>query len=242
MDFLDVTFKRDHHNAILNALRTLDGDFLLESKCFFGGGTAITLDLGEYRESIDIGLMCSDVAGYRALRAALAGQTNLNRILREGSELECLRDIRADQYGLRTIVKSQNTSIKFEIVRERRFDLEGSMDARYGLPVLSRPYMYAERLLANSDHWYQSVVHNRDIIDLSVMISRWGPIPDMAWEIAEEAYGDKARSDFDNAVDLIRKPEHIELCADKLRIDDTIVQEIIDLHGGAYPREPSPFD
>ncbi|WP_394155786.1 nucleotidyl transferase AbiEii/AbiGii toxin family protein [Loktanella salsilacus] len=85
MDFQDVTFKRDHHNAILNALRTLDGDFLLESKRFFGGGTAITLDLGEYRESIDIDLKCSDVAGYRALRAALDGQNNLNRILREGS-------------------------------------------------------------------------------------------------------------------------------------------------------------
>ena len=97
MVFQDVTFAREHHTAILKALRAHDGDYLMETKCYFGGGTAIVLELGEYRESIDIDFLCADQAGYRALRTAIAGQLNLNRLLRDGAELECLREVRADQ-------------------------------------------------------------------------------------------------------------------------------------------------
>lgn len=242
MVFQDVSYQRDHHNAILKTLRALDGDFLMKSKCYFGGGTAIVLDLGEYRESVDIDFLCADQAGYRTLRVAIAAQPNLNRLLRAEAELECLRDVRADQYGLRTMIRSQDTPIKLEIVRETRIDLEGEIDPRYGLPVLSRPHMYAEKLMANSDRWYQPDVASRDILDLSVMISRWGPVPDEAWTIAEEAYGAKAREDFGKAVEKIRKPEHIESCAQKMQIDAETVEEILAVHGGAFEREPSPYD
>jgi hypothetical protein len=106
---------------------------------------------------------------------------------------------------------------------------------------LSRPHLYAEKLLANSDRWYAAEVASRDILDLSVMISRWGPIPDKAWEIAEAAYGNRARQDFEMAVEKIRKPEYIESCAQKMQIDARIVEEILAVHGGAREREPSPL-
>ena len=102
--------------------------------------------------------------------------------------------------------------------------------------------MYAEKLMANSDRWYQPDVASRDILDLSVMISRWGPVPDEAWVIAEEAYGQKVREDFDKAVEKIRKPEHIESCAEKMQIDAKTVREILTVHGGALARAPSLFD
>lgn len=242
MVFQDVSFARSHHRAILEALRALDGDILVETRCYFGGGTAIVLELGEYRESVDIDFLCADKAGYRTLRSAIAGQPGLERLLREHAHLDCLREVRADQYGLRTVLRSHDTTIKFEIVKETRIDLEGAMDRRYGVPVLSRPHMYAEKLLANSDRWYQPDVASRDIIDLSVMISRWGPIPNEAWAIAEDAYGEKAREDFARAVEKIRKPEHIESCARKMQIAPEIVAEVLAVHGGAFEREPSPFD
>lgn len=243
MPFEKVTFKRDHHNAILNVLRSLDGDFLLKSKCYFAGGTAIALELGEYRESVDIDFLCSDQEGYRSIRTALAGQPNLDAVLRPGAQVECIRDVRADQYGLRTIVRSQDSNIKFEIVRAMRATpLCGELDARYGLPVLSRPHMYAEKLMANSDRWFAPDVASRDILDLSVMISRWGPVPEEAWKIAEAAYGDKVHEDFDKAVEKIRKPEYIESCAEKMQISPEVVDEILSLHGGAHEREPSPLD
>lgn len=227
MSFEHVSFKRPHHIAILTVLRALDGDFLVDAECYFAGGTALVLDLGEYRESVDIDFLCADREGYRALRTALAGRADLTPILRPGSQLTCIRDVRADQYGLRTVVQSQNAPIKLEIVRETRINLRGACDPRYGLPVLSRVHMYAEKLLANSDRWYAPETASRDILDLSMMMSRWGPIPDEAWQIAYDAYGERAREDFEKAVAKIRNPNYLDTCAQKMQIDPKTVDEIL---------------
>ena len=49
-------------------LEALDPELLLGSSCLFGGGTAIALLHGEYRESIDLDFLVSSRAGYRSLR------------------------------------------------------------------------------------------------------------------------------------------------------------------------------
>lgn len=41
-------FRRRHHNDILRALRSLNGELLADAECYFGGGTAIVLNLDEY--------------------------------------------------------------------------------------------------------------------------------------------------------------------------------------------------
>lgn len=56
-------FQRAHHNSALDALHGLDGNLLAKAHCFFGGGTAITLALGEYRESVDIDFLCASKVG-----------------------------------------------------------------------------------------------------------------------------------------------------------------------------------
>lgn len=240
--FETVSFQREHHTAILNVLRAIDGDLLDKSKCYFGGGTAIVLNLGEYRESVDIDFLCADKDGYRELRTRIANKPNLDNILRRGAKLNVLRDVRADQYGLRTLVESNGTKIQFEIVKESRIDLSGSIDPRFGVPVLDQHLMYAEKLLANSDRYYAPEVLSRDIIDLSAMISRWGPVPDSAWKVAKEAYGEKIRDDYDSAIDKIRVPEHMETCALKMAINAEVVEEILKIHGGSKPSQPSRFD
>lgn len=48
------SFKRAHHQLIAQVLCALDGKLLREANCLFGGGTAIALRYGEYRESVDI--------------------------------------------------------------------------------------------------------------------------------------------------------------------------------------------
>ena len=50
------------------ALEALDAELLANSRCYFGGGTAIALRYGEYRESRDIDLFVSDGSGYAAVR------------------------------------------------------------------------------------------------------------------------------------------------------------------------------
>lgn len=200
------------------------------------------LALGEYRESVDIDFLCADRAGYRDLRTLLANKPNLNAISRAGEGQIVLRDIRADQYGLRTIIECEASKIKFEIIREARVDLAGSIDPRFGIPVLDRDLMYAEKLLANSDRLHAPETQSRDIIDLSVMISRWGAVPSNAWAIAKDAYGEKVERDFYAAIEKIRDPAWLEKCCKGMAIAPETRKEIVDLHGGPFPRQSGPFD
>lgn len=229
-------FRRQHHNNILHALRCLDGSLLLDAECYFGGGTAIVLNLDEYRESVDIDFVCASQEGYRKLRQALWGRSDLAGLLLPEAELKTLRDVRTDQYGIRTLIGVGDVSIKFEIVREARIQLAGKMDDRFGVPALTRDCMYAEKLLANADRWADTAVLNRDILDLSMMISRWGQIPDSAWATAEGAYGDTVRKAYDEAVARIRNTEWLHKCMVGMAMEPELESEILAQHGG--PLDP----
>jgi hypothetical protein len=234
----DVTmFRRSHHNDILAVLRCLDGALLSVAECYFGGGTAIVLALDEYRESVDIDFLCASQSGYRKLRQALWGRSDLGGILLPGAEVKTLRDVRTDQYGIRTMLGIGDTAIKFEIVREARIELSGEMDDRFGVPVLNRECMYAEKLLANADRWRDTAVLSRDMLDLSMMISRWGPISDAAWAIVEDAYGDSARKAYTAAVGRIRDVKWLRSCLDGMAMAPELEQEILALHGGPLEQE-----
>ncbi|MCA0273087.1 MAG: nucleotidyl transferase AbiEii/AbiGii toxin family protein [Proteobacteria bacterium] len=225
-------FDRPHHNAIAKILASIDGKLLAEAECYFGGGTAIVLALGEYRESIDIDFLCASQDGYRQLRQATFGGT-LHNLLKPGAEIRVLRDVRTDQYGIRTQIGAGDARVKFEIVREARIALSGTIDAALGVPVLAREDMYCEKLLANADRYADRSVLNRDIIDLSMMISRWGPVPDAAWAKARAAYGNTVESAYGKAVLAIRDPAWLRACMDGLAMDSDLADEILHHHGGA---------
>ena len=52
-------FERAHHQRIGQILSLLNADLLRAHHCYFGGGTAIALRYGEYRESVDMDFMIS---------------------------------------------------------------------------------------------------------------------------------------------------------------------------------------
>jgi len=117
-------FERAHHQRIAHVLAALDGEVLRAHHCWFGGGTCIALRFGEYRESVDIDFLVSDAAGYRELRQLLTGPQGLAPITKSGAmPLVLAREVRADQYGIRTLVQMDRHAIKFEIVREARLAL-----------------------------------------------------------------------------------------------------------------------
>lgn len=237
----DFRFKRDHHNRILTVLQALDGALLENAKCYFGGGTAISLALDEYRESVDIDLICASPAGMRLLKDAV-WQGGVPGLFREGAAIAAMRDLRSDHYGMRTALNVDGCTVKFEIIWEPRVDLAGSIHAGYGIPVLDRCDMYVEKLLANNDRWRDTAVLSRDIIDLSMMMLRWGPIPHQAWIKADLAYGPQVRHNFACAIDHIRQPEVLEACMTKMDMLPSLAPDIWDLHGGPKQRRPSPFD
>ena len=168
-------FERPHHQRIAHVLASLDGPLLREHGCLFGGGTCIALRYGEYRESVDMDFLVSDAAGYRELRQQLTGTNGINAITRQGAmPLVALREVRADQYGIRTQVQMDGQAIKFEIVREARIELEapGPQDVLCGVNTLTPLDLAASKLLANSDRQAADGVFSRDVIDLAKAIDR----------------------------------------------------------------------
>lgn len=81
-------FERPHHQRVAQVLASLDANLLAQSHCFFGGGTAIALRYGEYRESVDIDFLVSDIDGYRQLRQLLTKNQGLGALARQGSEIQ----------------------------------------------------------------------------------------------------------------------------------------------------------
>lgn len=226
-------FERPHHNAIATILAALDEKVLAEAECYFGGGTAIVLALGEYRESVDIDFLCASQDGYRLLRQATFGGS-LDGLLKPDAKVKALRDVRADQYGIRTQIGAGDARVKFEIVREGRIALSGVLDPILGVPILARSDMYCEKLLANADRYADRSVLNRDIIDLTMMMSRWGPVPDTAWSKATAAYGSTVEIAYEKAVLAIRDPVRLKTCMDGMAMESGLAEEILSQHGGPH--------
>ena len=193
-------FDRPHHQRIAKFLASLNANFLAQSGCYFGGGTAIVLSLNEYRESVDVDFLCSSIDGYRALRNTITN-ASLGDILSQPIELA--RDVRADRYGIRTFVRVDGTPIKFEIVSEGRINIAGSMNPLFGVPTLAREDMYAEKLLANADRCGDLSVASRDAIDLAMLIAHWGAIPEEAWAKARRAYGQSIDRSYAKAIAMV---------------------------------------
>lgn len=200
-------FERPHHQRVARVLRALDGELLREHRCLFGGGTAIALRYGEYRESVDIDFLVSDLPAYRQLRQALTGRDGLASVTQPGAEpLRPIGELRADQYGIRTRVQVDDQPVKFEIVFEARIALEAPSadDTVCGVPSLTPLDLAASKLLANADRWLDDGVFSRDLIDLAMMAPRLSLLR-AAVAKAEVAYGDAIRRDLGRAIDRMRQ-------------------------------------
>lgn len=211
-------FKRPHHQLVNQVLVALDADFLAENKCYFGGGTRIVMELDEYRESLDIHLLCSDIQGYRSIRTTVS-ENSLGALL--ASPLSLAREVRADRYGIRTFFDIDGAKIKFEIVSEGRINLMANMIDNIPIPSLDRVSCFAEKLLANADRWSDKSVMSRDVIDIAFMVSHWGDVPQEAFELAESAYGNIIRKNMMNAVSLLKSDDaYCKRCIEAMDIFD----------------------
>jgi hypothetical protein len=214
-------FERAHHQRIARVLESLEPSLLADHGCYFGGGTAIALHFGEYRESMDIDFLVSDIAGYRALRQLLTGPLALQSIARPGSILQMLREVRADQYGIRTIVQAEQSPIKFEIVLEGRISLEtpGAEDVICGIKTLTQLDMAASKLLANSDRWADDSVFSRDLIDLA-MLQPSAKLLKLAIQKSQHAYGKSIETDLAKAIErLLTRTGRLERCMQVMQMN-----------------------
>lgn len=218
-----MPFERPHHRRIARLLESLNGRLLREHHCLFGGGTAIALSYGEYRESVDVDFLVCEMAHYRDLRIALTGPQGLGAIMRaDAPRLQQVADIRADQYGIRTRVAVDEQPIKLEIVYEGRIPLAtpGDGDQVCGIACLTPLDMAASKLLANSDRWADDGVFSRDLIDLAMMQP---PLPLLRSAVAKAqgAYGEAVSRDLERAiVRMSSRDGWLERCMEAMAMRD----------------------
>lgn len=213
-------FERRHHRHIASVLEALNAPLLAENACYFGGGTAMALRYKEYRESRDMDFLVSHLDGYRALRQLLTGPDALQAIAKPNAVLKTLREVRADQYGIRTIVQAEESAIKFEILLEGRMVLEtpSTTDDVCGVATLTALDMAASKLLANSDRWADDSVFSRDLIDLAMM-QPGKKLLHLAVEKSQKAYGKSVATDLAKALDrLMTRPGRLERCMQMMQM------------------------
>jgi len=213
------TFARPAHRAVLAMLSKLDRSFLEHARCWFGGGTRIVLELGEYRVSNDVDFLCSDRDGYRALRETVS-EASLGAIARR--PLPLAREVRVDQFGIRTFVGTAATKVKLELIREARIDLAGQ--AVVGIPVvcLCRAHCFAEKLLANADRGLDDATLSRELVDLAFMIEGWSKADaEKGMVLAKDAYGASVARLLGQAREKMRDKLHRARCVEALGLDDT---------------------
>jgi hypothetical protein len=213
-------FEREHHQKISEVLQRLDSQILRDHECYFGGGTAIALMNGEYRESVDIDFLVSDINKYRSLRQLLTEPNGITALTLSGRELVLAREIRADQYGIRTMIRVGDTNIKFEIISEGRivFEAPKSKDQIQGIATLSRLDLIVSKLLANVDRWSDDSVFSRDAIDLAMMRVSKKELH-QAIEKSREAYGDSILASLNKSIDrLLIKGGLLERCMAVMKI------------------------
>lgn len=204
-------FSRPHHQRIARVLETLDTDVMRAHRCYFGGGTAIVLGHGEYRESADIDLMTDTVHGYRELRN-LVNTKGINALFTSPPKLR--REVRIDQYRIYCALDVDGLPIKFELLHEVRLTLDTPQPTTdiCEVPTLVPDDLVATKLMANSDRWAADDVFSRDVIDLAMLLPS-GAVPDAARQKALAAYGKSVERDLKKAVAaLLAREGRLERC------------------------------
>lgn len=209
-------FVRPEHQIIAEMLERMDSRFLLDCECWFGGGTAIVLKLGEYRKSLDLDFLCASREGYRKLREGFF-EHGVRAVFPE--PVQTLREVRADAYGIRMIVGLHGQPIRFEIVNEPRIELRGAYDPDLKVPALLPESMFAEKLLANADRCKDRAVAYRDALDLGRLVETYQAIPDAAVKAAEGAYGKDIARFMAWVLNRLRDDNEIRYAAEALDMD-----------------------
>lgn len=214
-------FERPHHQSIAVVLGCLDVRQLRDHQCYFGGGTAIALRYGEYRESVDIDFLVSDADAFRRIRTLLSTTRDLSPILLPNQRaVSQPATLRTDQYGVRTRLAIGATDIKFEIVHEGRiaFDPPRKTDEVCEVASLTPVDLVASKVLANSDRWMDDGVFSRDIIDLASMRPSFVTLR-TGLAKATNAYGVAAAEDLTRAIARLRERERwLQRCMESMAV------------------------
>ncbi|BAU10943.1 hypothetical protein LEP3755_14350 [Leptolyngbya sp. NIES-3755] len=217
-----MNFKHTIHNQVLRVLHCLDSGFLASCRAYFGGGTMLALNYGEYRLSKDIDFLCPYGAEFSQLRRAIYDRGYAALFLPSWEEqLQLPGSIKTDRDGVRFGIQVDRTILKFKIVAEGRIGLDSpSMPHWSPVPCLSVVDQVAEKLLANGDRWEDTSVDSRDLIDLAVL-KQHTDFSQAAIDKAESAYRsiDPLKRSI---VQFQANPEYRSRCYERLQVSSPV--------------------
>ena len=178
-------------------------------------------NIKEMMKDGDMDFLVSDVACYRNLRQMLTSQGIASMVRDDVEALTQQREIRADQYGIRTVLSVADQPSKFEIVLEGRMALSkpGVADKVCGIATLAPLDMATSKLLANSDRWADDGVFSRDVIDLAMMNPSLKLLRQAVTK-AESAYGHAIRQDLGKTIHRLKERRGwLERCMEALAMN-----------------------
>lgn len=214
------SFNRDHHNRIAKALAALNPDIFDQCSCLFGGGTAIALTHGEYRESVDIDFLVSDLGGFRQIRELLTTPEGLRPVLVPGAALELARPIRSSSYKLEALLRVDGVPIKFEVVLEGHIKLDAPVARTCGLSTLTDVDMLATKLMANSDRLFADETNNRDLIDMAMMRPSKDLMAQASAKVRETIYKNSFEPNLLKAIERVQtRAGWLDECLQTMHID-----------------------
>jgi len=222
-----MNFTLAKHQKMSAILNSLNANLFKENFIYFGGGSLLSLDFGEYRQSNDIDFLCPvSSQGYINIRNLIF--KNGCAALFEQLENISIERTTSDRYGIRMGISINEDIIKVEIVTEGNFVLDPPRSPSWcPVPCLSLNDSFTAKLLANSDRYLSNRVKSRDLIDLSVLRLR-SKIPDAS--IA------KAKRIYFNVIDHLKaaiinfqdRPDYRSECYSKLEINPANISKILD--------------
>jgi hypothetical protein len=181
-------YHRPHHKVIHHLLTQFNSSFLEANNILFGGGTRIALELGEYRESVDIDFLCPNTESYRAVRSEILSHSLGNLI---SGQVTLAREVMPNRYAVRTALEFQGTRVKLEFVAFDDYKIHSTVNSPFPIPCIDPDSCYITKLLAHADRHVEPV--RKDFIDLLMMFQHWGPPSESVWTEVERHYGHSAR-------------------------------------------------
>jgi hypothetical protein len=229
--------EREESRRVIALLDRIDAPLFRAAECWFGGGSAVSLQCEEFRVSRDVDFLCASRDGYRLLR---------ERVHRDGAQglfrspVTLVREARVDRYGIRMAIDIDGQPLKFEIVSEGRIDLVGADDAALPVARLTDEDLVAEKLLANEDRLWDDSALGRDVMDLLLLEHALGGLPSAAWEKARNAYGPSVESAWPRALERMRaRPEQRRRAYEAMGVTAS-AREVIEARLGALPPVEEP--
>ncbi|MEV8236420.1 nucleotidyl transferase AbiEii/AbiGii toxin family protein [Rhodococcus sp. NPDC077669] len=138
--------------------------------------------------------------------------------------IPALRNVVTDQFGIQTLLDSDDGPVRFKIVYESRISLDfaTSEDAVCGVSTLTVADMVATKLLANDDRWTDHSVYSRDLIDLAMLSAD----PD-SWNAgsrkAASAYGPTVQAKLRRASECsLANPTWLKTCISQMQVDVSV--------------------